>query len=298
MEQGYVKLYRSSMKDPLYLSETFTKWHAWCDLIMLAYYAPVEFLKRGIKVKAKRGCVYMGTLELAERWKWSRGKVNRFLNFLSNDKRISIHKDNVVSCITILNYEKFQQNEKSNMASRKKEKVDNDKTPSDLTTNDIKEDVLRQILSQMQELKERLDAQEKPKRKTTKKEPNPLITKGREIFESRYANLYSDSYYWQAKDSVAMDSLTKKIIYSRQQKGMSVETKDVMKALELFLSSVQDEWILKNYSVTNINSKYNEIVAQARANMNNGKQDRSNGRDKRRGTEATATRPEDYEGKF
>lgn len=287
------------MKDPLYLSETFTKWHAWCDLIMLAYYVPADFFIRGIKVKAKRGCVYMGALELAERWRWSRGKVNRFLDYLTKDKRISVQKDNVVSCITILNYEKYQQNETSDMSSRKKEKKDNDMTPSDSTANDTGEDILRQILSQVQELKERIDAQEKPKRKTTRKDPNPLITKGREIFERRYAELYSDSYYWQAKDSVAMDSMTKKIIYSRQQKGMSVETEAVLNALEVFLGSVQDEWLLKNYSVTNINSKYNEIVAQARANMNNdGKKDRNKLSDKRRGTEATAARPEDYEGKF
>lgn len=287
------------MKDPLYMSETFTKWHAWCDLIILAYYTPAEFFIRGIKVKAKRGCVYMGSLELAERWRWSRGKVNRFLDYLTKDKRISVQKNNVVSCITILNYEKYQQNDTSDTLPRKEGEKGNGLLFPDLTAVGTGEDVLRQIQSQVQELKERIDAYEKPKRGTTRKEPNPLITKGREIFEKRYAYLYSDSYYWQAKDSVAMDSMTKKIIYSRQQKGMSVETEDVLKALEVFLESVQDEWILKNYSVTNINSKYNEIVAQARANMNNdGKKDRNKLSDKRRGTEATAARPEDYEGKF
>lgn len=296
------------MKDPLYLKEVFTKWQAWCDLILMAYFTPTDFFVRGVKVKAKRGCVYMSLKELEKRWRWSRGKVERFLKYLEEDERIKIKPNNVVNCISIQNYEKFQgegrpangrtnepTNGHPNEQLYKNDKNDNILFP--MSASDTGEDILHQILGQMQELKERLDAQEKPKKKS-KKEPNPLITKGREVFERRYADLYSDSYYWQAKDAVAMDSLTKKIIYSREQRNMSVESEDVVKALEVFLSSITEEWILKNFSVTNINSKYNEIVAQARANLNNGKQDRTNGGDKRRSSEITATEAKDYEGAF
>ena len=278
--EGYVKLYRSSMKDPLYMNESFTKWQAWCDLILSAYYVPAEFFIRGIKVKTKRGCVYKGTLELADRWRWSRGKVDRFLNYLVNDKRISIQKNNVVSCISILNYDKFQQNgttndttnkaanDTPNRSTQKKDKKEKNILFPE-SQNDTGDDLLKKVIDELEELKERLDEQEKqkkPKKKEKKnKEPNPLITKGREVFESRYSDLFNDSYYWQAKDAVAMESLTKKIIFSRTQKNMSVENEDVIKALESLLLSISDEWILKNFSVTNVNSKYNEIVAQARA---------------------------------
>lgn len=291
MATGYVKLYRSSMNDPLYLKEPFTKWQAWCDLILLAYFAPSEFFVRGIKVKAKRGCVYKGVLELAGRWKWSRGKVERFISYLETDKRISVQKSNVISCISITNYEKYQQNESANETTNESsnesanrsaykniEKKNNiNSSPSQNCDDGLGESpLLRRLMEQMAELKERLDAQDKLVKQ--KKKVNPLITKGREVFEKRYSDLFDGGvYYWQAKDAVAMDSLTKKITHSRKQKGMSVEEQDVIAGLTAFLGTISDPWLLKNFSVTNINSKYNEIVAQARASVTN---TRNNGTDK------------------
>lgn len=292
METGYIKLYRSSMDDPLYLGEPFTKWQAWCDLILLAYFAPGEFFVRGVKVKAKRGCVYKAALELAERWRWSRGKVERFLKYLENDKRIEIKKSKVISSIAILNYDRFQQTEPLEVCTTTQ------------AADDSQTSMLQKLMYQMSELKERLDAQEqKPEKKATKKKPvNPLITKGKEIFEKKYADLFEGGvYYWQAKDSASMYTLTKKIIFSRKERNMSIEEADILKALQAFLDSIRDPWMLKNFSVTNISSKYNEIVAQAKAALNgngNGKENRHDSQDKRRGNEVTATKPEDYEGSF
>ena len=174
MATGYIKLYRSSLNDPLYLKEPFTKWQAWCDLILLAYFAPADFFVRGIKVKAKRGCVYKGVLELADRWKWSRGKVERFLSYLVSDKRIGIQKNNVISCISITNYEKYQQNETTNESAnestngstnehlirRTKEDSNNIKAVSQFCDDGFgKEqmDLLLNMQAQLAELKERLD---------------------------------------------------------------------------------------------------------------------------------------------
>ena len=281
-------MYRSSLNDPLYLKEPFTKWQAWCDLILLAYFAPADFFVRGIKVKAKRGCVYKGVLELADRWKWSRGKVERFLSYLVSDKRVNIQKNNVISCISILNYEKYQQNGSTNESANETtngstnehliRRTKEDKGILKAVSQNCDDgfgkeqmDLLLNMQAQIAELKERLDAQEKPAEKKSKKKPvNPLITKGRELFESRYADLFEGGvYYWQAKDAAAMDALTKKIIHSRQHRGMSIGEDDVLKALTAFLNSITDPWLLKNFSVTNINGKYNEVVAQARVAATN-----------------------------
>ena len=273
------------MNDPLYMKEPFTKWQAWCDLILSAYFAPCEFFVRGIKVKAKRGCVYKGSVELALKWKWSRGKVERFLEYLVIDKRITIHKNKVVSCIMILNYEKYQQNETTNESSNettngttnehliRRDKEDNNISSTESQNCDVglgeaQMQLLQELQEQMAELRERLDAQEKKtvEKKPRKKEVNPLISKGRAVFEKRYADLFEGGvYYWQAKDAAAMGDLTKKIIHSRKQRGMGVEEDEVLMGLEAFLNSITDPWLLKNFSVTNINSKYNEIVAQAKA---------------------------------
>lgn len=284
-------MYRSSLNDPLYLKEPFTKWQAWCDLILLAYFAPTDFFVRSIKVKAKRGCVYKGVLELADRWQWSRGKVERFLAYLVSDKRVSIQKNNVISCISILNYEKYQQNETTNKSANettnrstnehiiRRTKEDKDiiiKAESQNCDVGLCSEQMQLLLSmqeQLAELKERIDAQDHTDKKPAKKkQANPLITKGREIFEKRYSDLFEGcAYYWQAKDAAAMDALTKKIIHSRKQKGMNVEDEEVLKGLTSFINSITDPWLLKNFSVTSINGKYNEIVAQAKASIANQK---------------------------
>ena len=147
--------------------------------------------------------------------------------------------------------------------------------------------IIQELIEEMKDLKERLDAQDS--RTARKKQVNPLITKGREVFEKKYGDLFDgSSYYWQAKDAVAMGSLTKKIIHSRKQKGMSVEDDDVISGLVAFLDSITDTWLLKNFSVTNISSKYNEIVAQAKAKHNANGTNRQGDSAKQRADEAAS----------
>ena len=51
---------------------------------------------------------------------------------------------------------------------------------------------------------------------------------------------------------------------------MPVDDESLLYALQSLLSSIHDDWILKNFSVAIIDSKYNEIVTQA-INGNNQK---------------------------
>lgn len=75
---------------------------------------------------------------------------------------------------------------------------------------------------------------------------------------------FSDSYYWTAKDAGAMSQLLNKLKFQREQKKMDISDDSILYALQYLLSSVKEGWIFENFSVTNINSKFNEIVAQAK----------------------------------
>ena len=128
---------------------------------------------------------------------------------------------------------------------------------------------LEAMMKKIEELSDKTEAlQDGVVKGKKKKESNPLVTKGREVFEARYSELFENAYYWQAKDAVAMGSLTKKLIHSRKEKNLGTSDDEVISALRVFLSLIRDEWILKNFSVTNIDSKYNEIVSQAKAAKN------------------------------
>lgn len=45
---------------------------------------------------------------------------------------------------------------------------------------------------------------------------------------------------------------------------MDVAEESILYALQYLLSSIKEGWIFENFSVTNINSKFNEIVSQAK----------------------------------
>jgi len=110
MYRGYVKLWRRLQNSSLWKQEKFTRGQAWVDLIMLANHKPGYIRVRGIKVDIDRGQLAHSELTLAKRWKWSRGKVRRFLKELTSNpvQQIEQQKNNLTSLINIINYDQYQ----------------------------------------------------------------------------------------------------------------------------------------------------------------------------------------------
>ena len=111
---GWIKLHRKITENPLYFSEQFNRSMAWIDLLLLANHTDNFFFKRGVRVDVKVGQVGYDLDSLAKRWKWSRGKVERFLKMLENDGQIVRQKNNVTTLISIANYKEYQQDNKPN----------------------------------------------------------------------------------------------------------------------------------------------------------------------------------------
>lgn len=111
--KGWVKFHRKILSSDLWLSEKFTRAQAWVDLIGLANHKDGFIRKRGIKISVKRGQVGWSEVKLSERWKWSRGKVRRFLEELKKDLQISkkpVQQNKfITSLITLTNYNQYQQ---------------------------------------------------------------------------------------------------------------------------------------------------------------------------------------------
>ena len=81
---------------------------------MLANHSNGIFYKRGIRVEVNRGQLGYDIDTLAKRWKWSRGKVERWLSELEKSNQIVRQKGNVTTIITIINYEEYQGGDKTN----------------------------------------------------------------------------------------------------------------------------------------------------------------------------------------
>ncbi len=98
-----------------------------------------------------------------------------------------------------------------------------------------------------------------------KSEPKEINSKARFIFESHFKQVFGNDYYWTARDAGAMSQLLQKLRFQREQKQLDISDESILYALQYLLSSIKEGWIFENFSVTNINSKFNEIVSQAKS---------------------------------
>lgn len=103
MDNGFIMLSRDILEDEMYFSERFTRMQAFIDLCFLANFKERSFYKRGIKVDIKTGQLAKSEEELAERWRWSRNTVRKFLSELQKSGRIEQQKSRLITVITIKN---------------------------------------------------------------------------------------------------------------------------------------------------------------------------------------------------
>jgi hypothetical protein len=126
---GWIKIHRQITENPYYFSEAFTRGQAWVDMLIIANHREGFFYKRGIKVVVSRGQIGYDVDTLSKRWKWSRGKVERFFSELEKDSQIVRQKNNVTTLISIINYDLYQGDDKANS------EADGQQTANQTSTN-------------------------------------------------------------------------------------------------------------------------------------------------------------------
>lgn len=108
-DTGWIKLSRRLLQSKYYLGEKFTRSMCWIDLLLLAEWRNERsFYHRGIQVVVKRGQIVISLDDLHKRWQLSVNTVRSRLAEMQKDGRIDLETNNVISKITILNYEKYQ----------------------------------------------------------------------------------------------------------------------------------------------------------------------------------------------
>lgn len=153
MSEGWIKLHRKLMTTDLWLAEPFTRGQAWADLILLANYKEGFIRIRGIKIPVNRGQVGWSELKLAERWKWSRNKVRRFISELKTEQQIEQQIICKTSVLTLLNYEEYQGSD-----------------TTDGTTNDTTNDTAERQQTEQQKDTNKNIKKEKKEKKDKKKD--------------------------------------------------------------------------------------------------------------------------------
>jgi len=139
---NYFVINRKLLNSERWLSEPFTKGQAWVDLIGLAQHSPGAFTVRGITVSLERGQLGWSEVRLAERWKWSRMKVRRYIKRLESDMDVIQQKNKVTTIITIVKYDIWQGEEKQNDTTKKTTNDTTNDTHTIINKKEIKNDYI------------------------------------------------------------------------------------------------------------------------------------------------------------
>ena len=127
------------------------------------------------------------------------------------------------------------------------------------------ESSLLPLSSEKEKQDEKIDSKKPSKSKKAKQKKSPtLVARAKDIFEEFYQSVYENAYYWTAKDAVNMKQLLQKISYSRQHREnpLPIDDEAMLTALRKFLDSINKGWVMDNFSVTTINSQYNNIISE------------------------------------
>ncbi|MBN1864832.1 MAG: hypothetical protein JW808_08025 [Victivallales bacterium] len=106
--KGWIRLHRKILDNPIWSGEMFTRGQAWLDMLMMTAHAETYVRIRGVRINLMPGQLALSEREFSERWKWSRGKVERFLNDLEAIQQIITQKTNVTTLVTIVNWKHYQ----------------------------------------------------------------------------------------------------------------------------------------------------------------------------------------------
>lgn len=106
-ERGVFAVDRGIWDHPMFAAEPFTEREAWLWLVGAAAWKPTRIrTSRGMTV-IERGQLIHSERFLANRWKWSKSRVHRYLLLLKIEAMADHQTDHETNRITICNYEKY-----------------------------------------------------------------------------------------------------------------------------------------------------------------------------------------------
>ena len=138
MGRGFIKFYRDIQEHWIWQDKPYAKGQAWMDLLMMANFAETKRERFGQIVTVERGQIITSEQALADKWGWTRRKVQRFLERLEADAMLTRKGSALGSTITIVNYSIYQgkgttdgsaseQREGNECAHNKKERIEEGK---------------------------------------------------------------------------------------------------------------------------------------------------------------------------
>ena len=110
--QGWVKISRKLLNNPIFQKPDYLT--VWLFLLLSANHEETSFIWNNKKQILKKGQLLTGLKVMAKKTGVAQGTVYRILKYLENEKQIEQQKTTKFTVITIVNWSKYQGNEKQN----------------------------------------------------------------------------------------------------------------------------------------------------------------------------------------
>ncbi|MDU5527280.1 MAG: DNA replication protein DnaD [Finegoldia magna] len=145
MAYGWISIHRKIQQSDIWLDkEPFDKRSAWIDLIMMANHEDKQILFNGKFIEVKRGEKITSLKQLSDRWRWSTGKVKRFLNLLESGSMIELKTKRRYTSYKVVNYNVYQNEDidkRNENETKTKRKRNEDETKTE-TNNNINNELI------------------------------------------------------------------------------------------------------------------------------------------------------------
>lgn len=106
--KGYIMLSRRFFANPLWVEpREYSRAEAWLDLIQAAGIEERVIILDGRAIESRRGELAASRRFLENRWRWSAGKVTRFLDMLKSQGMIETRKEHGQAVIRLCNYDTY-----------------------------------------------------------------------------------------------------------------------------------------------------------------------------------------------
>lgn len=113
MSQGYIKLHRKMLKNPIVCKDNDYV-RVWIELLLTASHKGYSAIFDGKRITLKPGQLLTGRKSLAEKCNIHESKVQRILKAFENERQIEQYTTNKNRLITIVNWDIYQNNERQN----------------------------------------------------------------------------------------------------------------------------------------------------------------------------------------
>lgn len=111
MAQGWVSIHRQLNDNWLWKDKPFSKGQAWIDILLRVNHKPGRVPVGNSVIDINPGETLWSVKDMAEKWGWSRKKVDNFLNILQTEMQITKKSTTKYTLITVEKWELYQTEE-------------------------------------------------------------------------------------------------------------------------------------------------------------------------------------------